>query len=370
MGVWAKLLWAALAVLLAVGGVGGVRLWLAAGKVPSGERLARCERSPHWRGGQFVNEHPTPTMTGKGPAWKQMLKFLFRHPPELRPETPLPARPLPAELPDGDCFAWLGHSSCLLSVGGVRFLFDPVLTHDFPFNLMLRPFPRERDYAPGDLPPFDVLVITHDHWDHLDWNTMRALRKRLPGFRVVCPLGVGAHLEAWGYPADAVTELDWGESVAVSESVTLRCLPSRHFSGRLFTKNRSVWASWLVDGPRRVFVSGDGGADDRFGRFGREYPGIDWAILENGQYDPGWRHIHTLPDELPGEILALGARRVLTVHNGKYTIANHPWHEPLERIREAAQGQPWQLFTPVMGEVVDLAEPQPTGAWWRECRTP
>ena len=150
--------------------------------------------------------------------------------------------------------------------------------------------------------------------------------------------------------------------------MTLRCLPSRHFSGRLFNRNKTLWASWLVDGPRRVFVSGDGGFDERFERIGREFPGIDWAILENGQYDKGWRFIHSHPEELPSEIEALGARRVLTVHHGKYTIANHPWHEPLEKLYEASQGRAWRLFTPVMGETVDLALPAETHPWWRSVR--
>lgn len=343
----------------------GVLLHVASGALPSGDRLARCRQSPQWHGDSFANRHLTPSMTGKDPLWKQILKFLFRHPPNLRPSAPVPAVKIDlGAIPrNADAVVWLGHSSIYLQTAGLRLLFDPVLTARLPVTLFLRPFPATCSYTPADIPPLDALVITHDHWDHLDWLTVRALRDRVP--LVVCPLGVGAHFERWGFPPEKIRELDWHDSVDLSPSVTLRCLPSRHFSGRLFKKNRSLWASFLVDGPRRVFVSGDGGYDSRFARIGRDYPNIDLAILENGQYDPGWRYIHTSPEELPRAADDLSPRLLLTCHNSRYTIANHPWTEPLTRILAASPSHPWHLLTPLIGAPVSLsAPPPPPTPWW------
>ena len=130
-------------------------------------------------------------------------------------------------------------------------------------------------------------------------------------------------------------------------------------------QHKTLWASYLIDGPRRIFISGDGGYDERFKTFGEQYPGIDLAILENGQYDEGWHYIHTLPSELPTVISELGARRVLTYHNSKYALANHSWTEPLDSIYAHAQGKSWQLLTPRIGEQVRLNEQQTFSNWWR-----
>ena len=342
----------------------GVTVWEAAGKLPTGERLARCEQSAHWRDGEFRNEHATPQLTGGDGMAVTLWKFLFERLPELKPSHALPVvkTRLHALGRDEEVVVWLGHSTVFVQTGGVRFLFDPVLTCKMPVTLFMRPFVGTDVYTPADIPAVDYLVITHDHWDHLDCATVKALRERVG--KVVCPLGVGAHFEYWGYDSTRIVDMDWNDSLPVTEAMTLRCLPSRHFSGRLLGRNKTLWASYLIDGPRRVFVSGDGGYDDRFARIGEQYPGIDLAVMENGQYNDNWRHIHTLPSQLPQAITELGARRVLTYHNSKYALARHPWNEPLDSIWERAQGHPWQLLTPRMGEVVHLSLDETFGKWW------
>ena len=190
----------------------------------------------------------------------------------------------------------------------------------------------------------------------MDWKTVTALRDRVG--QVVCSLGIGEHFEYWGYDPKKIHDLDWGESYG-----PLRCLPTRHFSGRM-GQHKTLWASYLIEGPRRIFVSGDGGYDERFKQIGEQYPDIDLAIMENGQYDKGWRYIHTLPRELPQAISDLGAARVLTYHNSKYSLANHSWTEPLDSIYEHAKGQPWQLLTPRIGEPIGLDEQQTSRKWW------
>ena len=336
----------------------GYEFWVAVGRQPRGERLERCKQSPQWRDGEFVNVHETPTLTGDDGFFGQMYKFLFGKVKNLHPSSDVPtAKSSLKDIPrEQEVCVWLGHSTVYIQTGGVRFLFDPVLTNKLPVWWFMRPFRGADVYTTDDIPEVDYLVITHDHWDHLDWKTVTALRDRVG--HVVCALGIGEHFEYWGYPKEKIHDLDWGESFG-----PLRCLPTRHFSGRM-GQHKTLWASYLIDGPRRIFVSGDGGYDERFKRFGEHYPGIDLAIMENGQYDEGWRHIHTLPRELPTAISELGARRVLTYHNSKYALANHSWTEPLDSIYTAAKGQPWQLLTPRIGEQVRLDEQQTFGKWW------
>ena len=375
----------------------GYEFWVAVGRQPRGERLERCKRSPQWRDGEFVNVHETPTLTGDDGFFGQMYKFLFGKVKDLHPSNDVPtAKSSLKDIPrEQEVCVWLGHSTVYIQTGGVRFLFDPVLTNKLPVWWFMRPFRGADVYTTDDIPDIDYLVITHDHWDHLDWKTVTALRDRVG--HVVCALGIGEHFEYWGYPKEKIHDLDWNERIETQQThpqplpvregsgysqaqnrgqelstplphregqgVGLLCLPTRHFSGRM-GQHKTLWASYLIDGPRRIFVSGDGGYDERFKRFGEQYPDIDLAIMENGQYDEGWHYIHTLPRELPTAISELGSRRVLTYHNSKYALANHSWTEPLDSIYAAAKGQPWQLLTPRIGEQVRLDEQQTFSKWW------
>lgn len=147
------------------------------------------------------------------------------------------------------------------------------------------------------MPDIDYLIITHDHWDHLDRGTVTALRPRIR--TVVCPLGVGEHFEYWGFPKERIVELDWHEQAALDDGFTIRCLPARHFSGRGLNSNQTLWGSFLLQSPsRKIYIGGDGGYGKHFAQIGREFPDIDLAILENGQYNEAWRYIHTLPGQL------------------------------------------------------------------------
>ena len=360
-----KMIYAIALVVAVLLGWQGYEFWVAAGRQPRGERLERCKRSPQWRDDEFVNVHETPLMTGGGSFFSQLYKFLFVKVKDLHPSSDVPTvKSSLKDLPRSEeVCVWLGHSTVFIQTSGVRFLFDPVLTNQLPVWWFMRPFRGADVYTVDDIPEVDVLVITHDHWDHLDWKTVTALRNRVG--QVACALGIGEHFEYWGYPKEKIHDLDWQDSLVLTDSLTLRCLPSRHFSGRL-GQHKTLWASYLIDGPRRIFVSGDGGYDERFKRFGEQYPDIDLAVMENGQYDEGWRHIHTLPSELPTAIRELGAHRVLTYHNSKYALANHAWTEPLDSIyaHAHAPGQSWQLLTPRIGEQVRLDEQQTFSKWW------
>ena len=310
-------------------------------------------------------------LTGDDGFFGQMWKFLFGRVDDLKPGRDIPVvKTSLKDIPRSEeVCVWLGHSTVYIQTQGVRFLFDPVLTNKLPVWWFMRPFKGADAYTTDDIPEVDYLVITHDHWDHLDWKTVTALKDRVG--QVVCSLGIGEHFEYWGYDPKKIHDLDWGDSIAVANyklytlnsQLTIRCLPTRHFSGRM-GQHKTLWASYLIDGPRRIFVSGDGGYDERFKQIGEQYPDIDLAIMENGQYDEGWHYIHTLPRELPQAISDLGAHRVLTYHNSKYALANHSWTEPLDSIYEHAKGQPWQLLTPRIGEPIRLNEKQRFEKWW------
>lgn len=332
----------------------------AFGRLPGGERLERIERSPNFRDGEFRNRQPTALMTSGRGRVGAMLRFLFgRKPERLRPDSPL--RAIKSDLRSLDrtqeLLVWFGHSSYLIQTAGKRLLVDPVFCQAAPLSVFNRPFAGTDIYKPEDMPEVDYLIITHDHWDHLDYRTVMRLKARVG--RVICPLGVGAHFEYWGFDPGRIVELDWDEETLLDEGFSIRALPSRHFSGRGLRANRTLWASFLVDSPvQRIFIGGDGGYGEHFAEIGRRFGGIGLAILENGQYNEDWRYIHTLPGQLPRVVSDLGVQRVLTVHHAKYALARHPWDEPIENARKLARTDSLQVLMPCIGEIVNIAPEQ------------
>ena len=265
------MIYTVLVILAVLIGWQGWEFWVAVGRQPRGERLERCKQSPQWKDGEFVNVHETPTLTGNDGFFGQMWKFLFGRVDDLKPGRDIPV--VKTSLKDiprtEEVCVWLGHSSVYIQTQGVRFLFDPVLTNKLPVWWFMRPFKGADAYTTDDIPEVDYLIITHDHWDHLDWKTVTALKDRVG--QVVCSLGIGEHFEYWGYDPKKIHDLDWGESYG-----PLRCLPTRHFSGRM-GQHKTLWASYLIDGPCRIFVSGDGGYDERFKQIGKQYPDVATA---------------------------------------------------------------------------------------------
>lgn len=314
---------AAGATLGLAGGLGGWAWHKRFGALPSGARRARILASPHYRNGAFQNEAATPVMAGT--KANVSMWDIFAHPKALRQ---IPRRGDIAvekndlhNLPDGS-FVWFGHSSYLFKIRGKTVLVDPVFYRGAPIPFVVEPFPGTAVYHAADLPPIDVLLITHDHWDHLEYATVCELRDRVG--TVVCPLGVGAHFEYWGYAPEKLVELDWYEAQTVA-GLAITCLPSRHFSGRGFTRSQTLWASFMVD---TVYFAGDGGYDGRFRRIAEKFPRIDLAVLENGQYNAAWSKVHTLPQELPQIVRELKAARYFFGHNSKFSISLHAWDEP------------------------------------------
>ena len=321
----------------------------------------RIQASPNYRDGMFQNQEPTPQFTGDTASTRRTFwRFLTNKDTLRAPQQPIPAiktdlKNLPT---DSDWLVWFGHSSYLFCLDGKRYLVDPVLKPEWPATLMMKAFPGTDIYRPDDLPDIDVLIITHEHWDHMEYATLRDIRERVQ--TVICPLGIADYLRYWGYANEQIAEMDWAESLcrqtAIRDTITITCLPSRHFSNRLLGKrNQTLWASFMIEaGGRKVYIGGDGGYDKRFREIHERFGSIDLAFLENGQYNANWKYIHTTPEDLEKVILDLQAKQVFTVHHDKYSLAMHPWYEPENNARTIAAKHGIRLLDAKIGEKVDF----------------
>lgn len=341
-------------------------MFMCAGRSPRGARLEKVRQSPQWNGRKFQNPHFTAIVTNGRGHWLDTMNLCQGTDKHKKPKSDVPSAKtsLKGLSQTDDVVVWLGHSSLFIQVEGKRFLFDPVLTNKLPVKPFMRPFPGADVYSPKDIPQVDYLIITHDHWDHLDYHTVKALEDSVGA--VYCSLGIGESFAYWGYPEEKIHDMDWNDSVVLDNDIVLYCLPARHFSRRFLDAGKTLWASYLIETPnRKVFVSGDGGYDTHFKAIAERFPAIDLAIMENGQYDKHWEYLHTLPSELPQAIDDLGARKVITYHNSKFALASHPWTEPMELIYRHSRGKPWILLTPRIGERVFLDKQQGFLPWWR-----
>lgn len=337
------------------------------GKLPSGERLERIKRSPNYRDGAFQNQSRTPVMVEGVSYFSLFKKMLFKKSKDITPLDSIPS--IKTDLknldPHKDVLVWFGHSSYFIQLDGKRILVDPVLsTHASPFSFSIKAFKGSNPYTVEDIPEIDYLFITHDHWDHLDYATLKKLKPKIK--TVICGLGVGADFEYWGFNKNAIVELDWNEQATLADGFVAHATPARHFSGRAFKRNQTLWVSFVLQTPSmKLFFSGDGGYDTHFSEIGKRFGPIDLAILENGQYDNNWRYIHLLPDENLQAFRDLQAKQLLSTHSAKFALGNHPWYEPLAGISAKSKQQNVPLITPCIGEQVNLKDStQKFTEWW------
>jgi L-ascorbate metabolism protein UlaG (beta-lactamase superfamily) len=252
-----------------------------------------------------------------------------------------------------------------MQIAGKHLLVDPVLSgHASPFSWTVKAFKGANPYSTADIADIDFLFITHDHWDHLDYKAIMDLQPRIR--HIVCGLGVAAHLEHWGFDPAIITELDWYEQADLGSGFVVNALPARHFSGRGFSRNKSLWVSYALQAPSlRLFLGGDSGYDTHFAQIGSKFGPFDLAILEAGQYDPRWQDIHMLPEQFMSAAHEINARHIFPVHNSKFALSAHPWDEPLTRLTEYNKEHQLPLITPMIGEKVDLTNPNQTFSnWW------
>ena len=338
------------------------------GALPGGERLERIRRSPNFVDGRFVNRVPKPQLAeGKG-MLGVTVDFFFRDQERKTPGEPVPSvKSDLADLGQEPALVWLGHSSYLIRADGKTILVDPALSgRASPFFFTTKAFPGTDPYAFADIPPVDILLVTHDHWDHLDYETMLALKDRIGV--VVCGLGVGAHLERWGFAPERIIETDWDDTRNLGGGFTVHTLTAHHFGGRSLARDRSLWAAYVLDTPSsRIYIGGDSGYGGHFADAGRRFPGIDLAVLENGQYDANWPYVHMTPEESYQAGKDLGAAAMLPAHSAKFVLANHAWDEPLARIAALENRDGPRILTPLIGEIARFKDAGQTfGKWWEK----
>ena len=336
------------------------------GRNPSGMALDKLKQSPNYKSKGFENFSPTPMMLQDSSYYELLLKY-FKKEPNAKPSRPLPS--VKTNLHDigtgKPSIVWFGHSSYLINFMEKRFLIDPVMSgFASPVSCMVKAFDGADAYTVDDLPPIDYLVITHDHYDHLDYKTIMRLKGKVK--HVYTSLGVGSHLIYWGFDAATVHELDWWQSAQLENNITITATPARHFSGRGFKRFKTFWSSFVLNaGDHKLFVGGDSGYDSHFREIGERFGGFDIALLESVQYNSAWPLIHMMPEETVKAAIELKSKTLMPVHWGKFTLAMHAWNEPVERVLAEASKTGLQVTTPMIGEAVTLNSNYPNSEWWR-----
>lgn len=320
------------------------------------------------------NDEKNPLMVTKGGRLEQariMWDFFFNKPADTRPAGKIPLQALTkAQLlaaPDQTVYR-LGHSTVLMKLHNAFWLTDPIFSDRASPIQFAGP---ERFHAPpisiDELPPIKAVIISHDHYDHLDHDSIMRLAGKTEYF--LTPLGVGDLLVDWGVPAAKVRQLDWWQGIDVGD-LRFVATPAQHFSGRgLFNKNQTQWASWVILAPeQRVFFSGDSGYFAGFKEIGEKYGPFDLTLLETGAYNENWPNVHMRPEESIQAHLDLKGRRLLPIHNGTFDLSMHSWREPFDRIVALGHRQGIPVMTPLMGEAVSLHATTGSQRWWEDAR--
>ncbi|RAJ76483.1 L-ascorbate metabolism protein UlaG (beta-lactamase superfamily) [Chitinophaga dinghuensis] len=338
------------------------------GQAPDAARKAYFNTLSNYRNGQFQNQIPTPALAEGKNMLKVLWEFLGKH-PDTAPASPIPVidTDLKQLKPEENVLVWFGHSSYFIQVDGRKLLIDPVFSGNAsPIRGSVKAFPGSNRYQVEDLPAIDLLLITHDHWDHLDYKTIELLKGKVDN--VVCGLGVAQHFEYWGWDKSKLIEKNWYDSIAPMEGFQVTLMPARHFSGRLLSRNISLWTSYVLQTPTKtLFLGGDSGYGPHFKEIGDRFGPIDLAILECGQYNENWPYIHSMPHEIIKEVQDLKAKNFIPVHSSKFKLAQHPWYEPLKQVTLLAEAAHLPITTPRIGEKVDLDHlGKVWGKWWEQ----
>lgn len=335
------------------------------GRLPYGKHKAQLQQSPNYRGGVFQNISPT-TMKPEGVSYWKMLSEFFKKHPDTAPPAKLPF--VKTDLTKWNhaepVIVWFGHSSYLLRIENKNFLVDPVFSGNAaPLSFMVKAFPGSNEYKAEDMPAIDYLILTHDHYDHLDFKTIRKLNSKVD--KVVCSLGISAHLKHWGVAADKITELDWWQSAQLEAGMKLTAAPARHFSGRGLKRAQTLWSSFMLQTPdHHLYLGGDSGYDSHFKEIGDKFGPFDLAILESGQYNTMWPLIHMMPEETVQAAVDLQAKALLPVHWAKFRLSMHAWNEPIRRIVAKAAELQMPVKTPQIGEPFIINGHFSGTEWW------
>lgn len=337
------------------------------GQLPKGTQLEKIKNSPNYRDGQFQNLSPTPDLTEGANYYSVIKEVLFEKSKRNKPSQKLISQKTDLKTlnPSEDVIVWFGHSSYFMQIDGKKILVDPVLSGAAsPIKFTTRSFDGSDVYTTDDFPEIDYLFISHDHWDHLDYETVLKLKPKVK--TVFCGLGVAEHLEKWGYNPEIIFEKDWNQEIILEDGFTINTTPARHFSGRGLKRNQSLWMSYILQTPnKKIFIGGDSGYDTHFKTIGEKFGPFDLAILECGQYDKSWKYIHMKPEEIIQAAKYLKTKTLFPVHWGKFSLANHAWDEPINRVSALSEKENIPLITPMIGEKVNLNETYISTNWWK-----
>ncbi len=335
------------------------------GKLPSGKYLQKLKRSPNYKEGAFQNLSPTP-MTPEGVSHWKIMKEVFKKHTETVPtgRVPFVKTDLKKLNSPEPVIIWFGHSSYFIRIANKNFLIDPVFSGNAaPVSFMVKAFPGSNEYSTDDMPSIDYLILTHDHYDHLDFKTIRKLRKKVN--RIYCSLGISSHLKYWGIEEAKIIEMDWWQTEQLEVNIKLTAAPARHFSGRGIKRGQSLWSSFILKtSTHNLYLGGDSGYDTHFKEIGNKFGPFDIAILEAGQYNIMWPFIHMMPEETVQAAIDLKSKKLLPVHWGKFRLGMHPWNEPVKRVLGKAKELGIQVMTPKIGEPFSIGSNFENNQWW------
>lgn len=328
----------------------------------------RIQQSPNFRNGAFQNLVDTPMMPDDVTYYK-IIKDGLRRPKSIKPPVALPSvkTNLKQLTSDKPVLVWFGHSSYLIHINGINLLIDPVFSgRAAPVAGMVKAFDGANTYSVDDMPDIDIMIITHNHYDHLDKKTIKALKPKTKLF--VTSLGVGKDIEgcySQGNHQPRIIEMDWLDSEIINEAISITSFPARHFSGRGIKRGGSLWSSFgLKIFGYHIFIGGDSGYGTHFKSIGEIAGKFDMALLECGQYNTSWPNIHMMPEQTVQAAIDLKAAVLMPVHWGKFALANHPWNEPINRLKLEADKKQLAITTPKIGEPVIVGESFPKSVWW------
>lgn len=336
------------------------------GANPSGKHLSEITESKNYSGKEFINQIETKMDNSPSNFWGMIKEYASSKntAPKHAFDTKF-ASPQPSSADSNAVFTWFGHSAILMQLAGKKIFFDPMLgPAASPVSFFGGRFKNTPGIDLAKLENIDAVIFSHDHYDHLDYYTIKAIKDRVGHFYT--PLGLGSHLVAWDVPSEKITELDWWESVEFA-SFTFTATPARHFSGRGFSRNQTQWASWVVEGANhKIYFSGDSGYGPHFKEIGERFGPFDFAMMECGQYNERWEAIHMMPEQTVQAALDIQTRQMMPIHWAAFTLAPHEWYQPAERVSKAALENNMPLITPEVGETFVLGSEMSSAKWWNQ----
>lgn len=336
-----------------------------------GASLEKINKSANFKNGKFYNIEKTRMMINDASKLSITLEFI-KGGKERTPESEIKTEKFNKKdflsKKKGIQTVWFGHSTVLMNVDGKIILTDPVFSKrasPVPF-VAGKPFKYSHITKTEDLPHIDIVFISHDHYDHLDIDTIKKISDRVTTFMV--PLGVAAHLKLWGVPEKKIVEMDWWETYTPAKNIKFTATPARHFSGRgLFDKDETLWCSWVIKiNGHNIYYGGDSGYGKHFKLIGDRFGPFDFVMLECGQYNKDWPDIHMMPEETIRAYNDLNSKMMMPIHWGKYELSLHTWREPMERLFTEADNRNVNIVTPVIGNIVKVEKGLVTARWWKK----